>query len=184
MSDSSPHPFARSPDTAQAYTPFKMIRIQGMDQFYSQIPSMPSVLNTHDVHHQDWSTFMENLALAWRGKLPLPEFARGCPPSRSSIVADLINLWNRSFFRSRRVEVILYKGRERRSGPRAGTVDDQLSLPEPERANERERKYSLYLTYVTPSVDGRTPTSVHGLSQVSGARGSSAITPGTYTYYQ
>lgn len=141
-----------------------------MDKFYSQIPSMPFVLDTHDVHHQDWSTFMDNLALAWTGKLPLPEFARGHPPSRSSIVADLINLWNHSFFAPRRVEVILYKGRERRSGPRAGTIDDQLILPESEWANERERKFSLYLTCVTP------PSYVHDQfnSQVSGNHSSRA----------
>ncbi|KAG1874726.1 hypothetical protein DFJ58DRAFT_322410 [Suillus subalutaceus] len=155
MSDSAPHPFARSPNTAQAHTPFSTMRIQGMDQFYNQIPSMPVVLDTYDVRHQDWSIFMNNLALAWMGKLPLPEFAKDRPPSRSSIVADLINLWNNSFFLPRRVEIVLYKGRERRSGPRAGTVDDQLSLPESERANERERKYSLYLTCVTPYVDDR-----------------------------
>ncbi|KAG2339838.1 hypothetical protein BDR05DRAFT_967449 [Suillus weaverae] len=183
MSDSSPHPFARPPDTAQAYAPFSMIRVQGMDQFYSQIPSMPSVLDTHDVHHQDWSTFMDNLALAWRGELPLPEFVKGRPPSRSSIVADLINLWNRSFFLSRRVEVILYKGRERRSGPRAGTVDDSLSFPESERAKDRERQYSLYLTCVTPYVDDRSRTgSFNGVSQVA-TYGSSTYRPGTYTFY-
>jgi hypothetical protein len=59
MSDSAPHPFARPPNTAQAHTPFSMMKIQGMDQFYSQIPSMPLVLDTHDVQHQDWSLFIE-----------------------------------------------------------------------------------------------------------------------------
>lgn len=156
-----------------------------MDQFYSQIPSMPLVLDTHDVHHQDWSIFMNNLALAWMGKLPLPEFAKGRPPSRSSIVADLINLWNNSFFLPRRAEVVLYKGRERRSGPRAGTVDGQLSLPESERANERERKYSLYLTCVTPYVDDRLKTGYLGFSHIS-ARYDSAVRHPTssYTYYR
>ncbi|KAG1780299.1 hypothetical protein EV702DRAFT_1081971 [Suillus placidus] len=180
MSDSSPHPFARSPNTAQAYAPFSMIKIQDMDQFYSQIPSMPSVLDTHDINHQDWSTFMDNVALAWKGELPLPDFVKGRPPS---IVADLINLWNNSFFLSRRVEIILYKGRERRSGPRAGTLDDQLSFPESDRPNERERKYSLYLTYVTPYVDGRTPTSYNGVSQASGTYGGRARRPSTYSFY-
>lgn len=153
MSDSSPHPFTRLPDATQAYTPFSIIRIQGMDQFSGQIPSMPSVLDTHDVHHQDWSTFMNNISLAWMEKLPLPEFARGCPPPRSSIVADVINLWNNSFFLPRQVEVVLYKGCERRSGRHPGTVDHRLSLPESERDNEREQEYSLYLTCATPGVD-------------------------------
>lgn len=121
-----------------------------MDQFYSHIPSMPLVLDTHDVRHQDWSTFMDSLALAWKGNLPLPEFVKSRPPSRSSIVADLINLWNKSFFLPRRVEVVLYKGRERRSGPRAGKSDDRLPLPESESANERERKYALYIVSYDP----------------------------------
>ena len=35
-------------------------------------------------------------------------------------------MWNVSFFLPRRVEVVLYKGRERRSGPNAGTIDHHL----------------------------------------------------------
>lgn len=102
-----------------------------MDKFYDQIPRMPLVLDTHDVYHQDWIRFMNDLALAWAGKLPIPEFSRGgSPPKRSSLVADLINMWNDSFFRSRRVEVVLYKGRERRSGPHAGSVDSHLPMPD------------------------------------------------------
>jgi hypothetical protein len=62
--------------------------------------------------------------------MPIPEFSRGgVPPKRSTLIADLINLWNDSFFRARRVEVVLYKGRERRSGPHAGTVDSHLPMP-------------------------------------------------------
>lgn len=102
-----------------------------MDKFYEQIPRMPLVLDTHDVYHQDWIRFMNDLALAWAGKLPIHEFSRGeAPPKRSSLVADLINLWNDSFFRARRVEVVLYKGRERRSGPHTGTLDNQLPMPD------------------------------------------------------
>ncbi|KAG1885326.1 uncharacterized protein F5891DRAFT_1087339 [Suillus fuscotomentosus] len=181
MSDSSPHPFARPPDATQAYTPFSMIRIHGMDQFSNQIPSMPSVLDTHDVYHQDWGAFMNSIFLAWMGKLPLPKFAGGCSPSRDSAVVDLINLWNNSFFGPRRVEVVLYKGRERWSGPYAGTVDNELSFPESERDNERERKYSLYLTYVVSYLgDQLEPTgSRDRLRSHSGAHRNHA----SYNYY-
>ncbi|KAG0702350.1 hypothetical protein DFH29DRAFT_999448 [Suillus ampliporus] len=130
---SAPRAFSRPPNATQPYTPFGMMRIQDMDQFYTQIPSMPLVLDTHDICHKDWNIFVNDLALAWTGKMPLPEFATGLPPKRSSLVADLINLWNDSFFRTRRVEIILYKGRERRSGLLAGTVDE-LPLPESKRA--------------------------------------------------
>lgn len=58
--------------------------------------------------------------------MPIPEFSRGPPPKRSTLVADLIDLWNSSFFLTRRVEVVLFKGRERRSGASAGAIDYNL----------------------------------------------------------
>ncbi|KAG1892776.1 hypothetical protein F4604DRAFT_1564513 [Suillus subluteus] len=127
----APEAFSRPPNAAQPYTPFSVMRIQEMDKFYDQIPRMPLVLDTHDVYHQDWIRFMNDLALAWAGKMPIHEFSKGgAPPKRSSLVADLINLWNDSFFRARRVEVVLYKGRERRSGLHVGTMDKNLPMPE------------------------------------------------------
>ncbi|KAG2158951.1 uncharacterized protein EDB93DRAFT_1117218 [Suillus bovinus] len=176
VSHPSLHPFARTPNTTQAYAPFSMTRIQGMDQFLSQIPSMPSVLNTHDVYDQDWSTFMNSISFAWKGTLPLPTFARGF--LRSSIVADLISRWNNSFFLPRRVEIVLYKGCERRSGPHAGTVDDRVSLP----ASEND-KYSLYLTCVTPyTVDGRLRSTSYNTHRAYGSS-MAAHNPVTYAYY-
>ena len=61
--------------------------------------------------------------MAWTGKLPLP----GRPvPKKSSVVADLVDLWNNSFFKLRNVEVVLYKGRECRSGRYAGRSEMRL----------------------------------------------------------
>ena len=80
-------------------------------------------------HHQD-------LALAWAGKMPIPEFSRGPPPKRSTLIADLIDLWNTSFFITRRVEVVLFKGRERRSGASAGTIDYNLPGLQPGYASD------------------------------------------------
>lgn len=37
-----------------------------------------------------------------------------------------MHLWNTSFFFRRGVELILYKGRERRTGPQAGQIEAQL----------------------------------------------------------
>ena len=66
--------------------------------------------------------------MAWAGTMPVPQYSTdGRPPKRSTLTADMIDLWNASFFRMRGVEVILYKGRERRSGRYAGTVD--MNLP-------------------------------------------------------
>jgi hypothetical protein len=39
------------------------------------------------------------------------------------LAAQIIDLWNSVFFVRRGVEVVLYKGRERRSGPSAGIAD-------------------------------------------------------------
>lgn len=65
--------------------------------------------------------------MAWAGTMPVPQYSPdGRPPKRSTLVADVIDLWNASFFRTRGVEMILYKGRERRSGRLAGTVDMHL----------------------------------------------------------
>lgn len=42
------------------------------------------------------------------------------------MTAELIDLWNTSFFQQRGVEVVLFKGRERRSGPAIGTIESRL----------------------------------------------------------
>jgi hypothetical protein len=72
----------------------------------------------------------QDLASAWVGRLPIPESVRegGRAPRRTTVSADLIDLWNTSFFFPRGVEVVLYKGRERRSGRLAGQVDRDLPV--------------------------------------------------------
>ena len=123
----APDCFSRSPSVTQSYTPFSMMKIQDMEAFYDQIPRMPLVLETHDIFHEDWIRFMNDLALAWAGRMPIPQAHQSnVPPKRSTLIADLIDLWNNSFFLSRRIEVLLYKGRERRSGPHAGIIDNHL----------------------------------------------------------
>ena len=42
------------------------------------------------------------------------------------MVANLLDAWNDLFFLPRGSEVTLYKGNERRSGPRVGTIDKDL----------------------------------------------------------
>ncbi|CCM03395.1 uncharacterized protein FIBRA_05525 [Fibroporia radiculosa] len=125
---SAPEGFSRPPNLAQPYTHFEMMKIQDMDDFLEVIPRMPLVLVPHDVYHEDWIRFMNDVAMAWSGRLPVPDYAPdGRPPKRSTLSADLIDLWNASFFLKRGVELVLYKGRERRSGKSIGIVD--LHLP-------------------------------------------------------
>jgi hypothetical protein len=67
---------------------------------------------------------LKDLALSWAGKLPTNDQNRS---SRSSqVTAELIELWNNSFFSQRGVDVVLFKGHERRSGPWAGQIERNL----------------------------------------------------------
>ncbi|KAJ7095105.1 hypothetical protein B0H15DRAFT_946556 [Mycena belliarum] len=124
----APEGFSRPINAAQAYTPFETMKIQDMEDIQNA-PRMPAVLQTHDVYGADWNRMIQvaeivcwDLCLAWTGRLPAP----GRPQRKTTLAADLIDLWNVSFFFPRGVEVVLYKGRERRSGPSAGVVDIQL----------------------------------------------------------
>lgn len=93
--------------------------------------------------------------MAWGDRLPLPTYR----PKRSTLVTDLLDLWNARFFIPRGVELVLYKGRERRSGRGAGRPElrlprtdssDSYSDSESEDsfsdqdAAERYRQYGMY----------------------------------------
>ena len=142
---SSPEGFSRPPNLSQPYTPFEVLKVQDLDDFFESMPKMPLALVSHDVYHEDWIRFMtvsvrcrfrlfkivnfvlQDLTLSWSGKLPTPDYAREAgPPRRTALTGDLVDLWNVSFFLKRGVEVILYKGRERRSGREIGRVDVHL----------------------------------------------------------
>ncbi|KAI1788993.1 hypothetical protein LXA43DRAFT_599309 [Ganoderma leucocontextum] len=127
---SAPDGFSRPPNRAQAYTQFEMIKIGDMDDFLEQMLRMPAVLVPHDVYHEDWIRLMNDLGLAWAGTMPVPQYSPdGRPPKRSTLVADMVDLWNTSFFRMRGVEMILYKGGE---GGQAEAQDGQEDQEEAE----------------------------------------------------
>jgi len=123
-----PEGFSRPPNAAQSYTQFDTLKIQDMDDLMENMPRMPAVLTTHDVYHEDWIRFMRDLSDAWLGRLPIPESAKqdGRAPKRAVMATDLVELWNASFFTPRGIELIIYKGRERRNGRYAGRVDTDL----------------------------------------------------------
>jgi hypothetical protein len=123
-----PEGFSRPPNAAQPYTYFENLKVQDLDQLVESLPRMPAVLTTHDVYHQDWIRFIQDLTNAWIGRLPIPESAKqdGRPPKRSVVATDLVELWNASFFIPRGVEAIVYKGRERRNGKYTGRVDTDI----------------------------------------------------------
>ncbi|KAF8268269.1 hypothetical protein EI94DRAFT_1197862 [Lactarius quietus] len=119
-----PDGFSRPANLAQSYTFFETMKIQDMDDFYDNIPRMPMVLVPHDVYHEDWIRLCQDVALAWGGKLPTTDPNRSSRPS--TITAELVDLWNNSFFASRGVEVVLFKGHERRSGQGFGQIERNL----------------------------------------------------------
>jgi hypothetical protein len=119
----APDCFLRPINAAHPYTPFEPMKIQDMDLFLETVPRMPIVLQTHDVYNEDWNRIMNDIALAWSGRLPVPTPTNGKPPKRAALVAKLVELWNHSYFDRRGVELVLYKGRERRSGSQYGVVD-------------------------------------------------------------
>jgi hypothetical protein len=90
---------------------------------------------------------IQDIALAWANRLPVPGLTRDELGSKNpKLVEDLVDLWNVSFFIPRGIELVLYRGRERRTGQHAGTLDrdapdfdeseDDLSLTESEEASE------------------------------------------------
>ena len=65
---------------------------------------------------------------SWTGQLPVGGLGRdGRPPKPSALSADLIKLWNVSFFGPCGIELVLYKGRERHTGAHAGQLDPELT---------------------------------------------------------
>jgi len=122
-----PEAFYRPVDRNLPFTSFPDTFIQGADRLFDGVPRMSRILLSHDVFDEDWDRFMKDVALAWANKFP-EEMSKN-----SAIVARLVNSWNSSFFMARGVEIVFYRGRERRSGPHAGRLDrDVINFDEPE----------------------------------------------------
>lgn len=143
----APEAFSRPINAANSFTFFDMAKIQDMEEIYERAPKMPMVLTTHDIYPDDWKRCMQvrvssslhfllfddlerlfqDLGRSWTGQLPVPGTGKDRqPPRRSTLAADLVELWNTSFFLPRGVELILYKGNERRTGPQAGQIEHRL----------------------------------------------------------
>lgn len=59
--------------------------------------------------------FFQDLARSWTGQLPVAGGPSGGPPKRSKLAQDLIELWNTSYYAPRGVELVLFKGQQRRT---------------------------------------------------------------------
>lgn len=128
---SEPEGFSRPINAAQSYLFFEAMRITLLDDLVTrQLPKMPLVLQMHDVYPEDWSRLITDLTLAWTGRLPTAPSPNGAAVHRATLSADLIDLWNNRFFSPRSVEMVLYRGRERRSGPAHLLGVKDIILPE------------------------------------------------------
>ncbi|KJA24578.1 hypothetical protein HYPSUDRAFT_200456 [Hypholoma sublateritium FD-334 SS-4] len=124
----APEAFSRPINGSNSFPPFEMLKIVDMEDLYdTKLPKMPGVLSSHDIYQEDWKRCMQDLGRSWTGQLPVA-FGMEGQPRRSTLAVDLINLWNNSFFFNRGVELMLYRGRERRTGPQTGYIDTRLPL--------------------------------------------------------
>ncbi|KAF9468882.1 hypothetical protein BDZ94DRAFT_549085 [Collybia nuda] len=166
----APEGFSRSVNGNFPFTPFDVIKVQDMEHFWEEVPRMPGPLMDHDVLDRDWDRLMQDMALAWAGKLPVPE--NGAPKKRSDLIKDLVDLWNASFFFVRGIELVLYRGKERRSGPHAGAMERDLPYHDdprdcPSSTSEEESEDSEGSDYAGGRDPyGRSAHGRHGLNDV------------------
>ena len=189
-----PESFSRPVNKGISFPPFDPIKIQEMDEIIDRLPKLPLVLQSHDVNHHDWirltqvneslyilsfyfiSLRPKDLSLAWAGKMPIPPERAGNPPKRSNIVIELLHAWNTAFFLPRGVEVILYKGSVRFSGPRAGIADlpfkhdEEDSDDDSTTSSESDSEDEPYNPQVAGLYGNAYPTSTAYASEASEAR--------------
>ncbi|PPR02450.1 hypothetical protein CVT24_001999 [Panaeolus cyanescens] len=113
-------------NNSNTFAPFEPMRLVKMDELFDPHPKLsklPPQLINHDVHPEDWNRFIVDLGRSWTGQLPVSVGRDGKPPKASTLASDLIDLWNVSYFFPRAIEMVVFKGCERRTGPKAGTFE-------------------------------------------------------------
>ncbi|KAG8987142.1 hypothetical protein FRB90_003564 [Tulasnella sp. 427] len=141
-----PMSFYREPSRSVPYPRFDPFSILwDLGDFRKFSPPLPALLVPCDVLHDDWNRCIQDLSTAWTGALPYDIFnsprkrqqnrhsGAATPASGksqlvrpSSAIAKTIDIWNASFFYGRKLELILYRGLERRSGLTAGRKSERL----------------------------------------------------------
>ncbi|KAF8351181.1 hypothetical protein F5887DRAFT_1068925 [Amanita rubescens] len=123
-----PDCFTRGVNTALSFPAFDPIKIQEMDEFLERLPKLPLVLQSHDVNHHDWIRLTQvdmllTCLLLGLIKCLFHRRERRTHPDAQASSPELLHSWNSAFFMPRGVEVVLYKGSARFSGPKAGITD-------------------------------------------------------------
>ncbi|KAG8963974.1 hypothetical protein FRC03_002405 [Tulasnella sp. 419] len=125
-----PPSFYREPGRQVPYNPFPRFDIVwDLSLLGRDTHPLPAALLPCDVNHEDWNRCMEDLVSAWNGVVPYELFRdkpRNMIVSPGSAVAAMVDIWNVCFFLDRNVELVLYRGLERRTGPTAGRRDERL----------------------------------------------------------
>jgi len=117
----APDAFSRQPSLAVPYTQFDPFAIlRDLNDLYEQLPPLPAALLTHDVHHEDWYLCLEDIKRAW--------FTKGVDlRKRDKLLSRIIDVWNALFFAPRRIELLLLRGSQHRSGREYGRYDPELA---------------------------------------------------------
>ncbi|KAG8903828.1 hypothetical protein FRB99_002679 [Tulasnella sp. 403] len=144
-----PPSFYRDPSKGLPYSRFETFCIVwDLNELKQLNPPLPALLVPCDVLHDDWNRCISDIMHAWSGVLPYDIFphANRSKESRyiasgvsstpasglrqlvrpTSAVSRTVDIWNASFFYPRRLEMILYRGLERRSGMSAGKRSERL----------------------------------------------------------
>ncbi|GJJ07690.1 hypothetical protein Clacol_001895 [Clathrus columnatus] len=79
-----------------------------LNRMYKEFPQLPADIIT-----------------SWFNRRPENEIITRKP---ATVIAQLIDIWNAAFFAPRGVELVLFRGRQRCSGPQAGRYDAYLGM--------------------------------------------------------
>jgi len=138
------------------FSPFAII--WDLNELKQLIPPLPALLVPNDVMHEDWNRCISDVTQAWSGIFPYDiwnhhnqhksnnvaikghnrtassssnAYRRGQMKTTmrpSSAVARTVDVWNISFFHDRGLELVLYRGLERRTGETAGSRQEKMKM--------------------------------------------------------
>ncbi|KAG8888652.1 hypothetical protein FRB98_007213 [Tulasnella sp. 332] len=152
-----PNSFYREPSRSVSYTRFTPFAIiWDLNELKQLVPPLPALLVPNDVHHDDWNRCISDVTTSWSGIFPYnlwndakkqasrrnstiqnanrPGYRGSGVGSRiptmrpSSAVSRTVDIWNLSFFHDRGLELVLYRGLERRTGDTAGSRMERMKM--------------------------------------------------------
>ncbi|KIM29544.1 hypothetical protein M408DRAFT_328789 [Serendipita vermifera MAFF 305830] len=77
-----------------------------------------------DVTHEEWSLFTQQILDTWAERNPAFNYYH----SAVKRIDAILSAWNFAFFQPRGMDVVLFKGNERRSGPRFGEPEPAIEF--------------------------------------------------------